>query len=149
MKRTFLPLVLSLTSASFVFAESSNAPGNSFTIPGTWTWKVGARVAEKSAVPDFWWEQVSESKRDLVPQNGAVAAVVDGPYNDVNAEQIKASNLTKERIDGSQLRVGRVVIFKTTAGQIGKFEVAGYLPLERVGHDTIPEYDLRVKWLLY
>ena len=140
------PPVLAATGEK---AGSPVGTSNSFTLRGTWMWKVGAMMGEKSKDPDFWWEQESDTERYLVPRNGAVAAVVNTPYDKVDARMVKGATLVPERIPGQQLRPGRVVIFRTAAGDFGKFEVTGFLPLERVGKPTIPEYDLRLRWVLY
>jgi len=50
-----------------------NSQGQNLRIRGTWSCDLD-RGKESSEGADFWWEQVTERKRFLVPKNGAVFA---------------------------------------------------------------------------
>jgi hypothetical protein len=52
-----------------------HSKGSGLRVRGTWECDLD-RGKESSDGADFWWEQVTESERFLVPENGAVFAKV-------------------------------------------------------------------------
>src|SRR5439155_15807119 len=84
---------------------------------------------------DFWWEQVDETHRYLVPQNGATARLVRGiNFDHIDESFIKRQDLFPGMISGADnfgaLKPGTVVVFKTAEGHYGKLQVIRYRPVD-------------------
>jgi hypothetical protein len=138
---------------------------NQTVILGTWTWKIeGNKFGGGES--DFWWEQVSEKERDLVPQGGAGWAIVEKAFEKITRDDLAQIEYSTGKLPGSSLAVGTVVAVRTADGKFAKLKVVGY----RGSHDTsfpeaknlspawiafargrpnTPEYHLEVNWVLY
>ena len=51
---------------------------------------------------DVWWEQVSDTERNLVPRGGAGWAIVKGkPFEKVGLEDLKKASYSKDKLPGT------------------------------------------------
>ncbi|MCP4258896.1 MAG: hypothetical protein GY774_15545 [Planctomycetes bacterium] len=103
-------------------------------ILGTYAWDVEADQQVSSDFVDFWWEQVTDTERYLVPKNGATAKLVpDSDFGKIDPVFIKEQDLSIEKISGSDegglLTPGAVVVFRTAEGNLGKLQVEKYRAL--------------------
>jgi hypothetical protein len=135
---------------------------------GTWAWTVaGNKISGGLAKADVWWEQVSDSERNLVPQGRAGWALLRSkPFEKVGPEDLRKASYSTGKLSGSSLRPGTVVALRTRDGQYAKLKVVGYRDL----HDTnfpqakhlrpewirfarsqpiVKEYHLEVDWVLF
>lgn len=97
------------------------------TILGTWTWDVESNRLGDRSDADFWWEQVTDTDRYLVPLNGAKTAIVEGQtFERIDAAYVRRVALSQEKIAGGVLKPGAIVVFRTAKGRLGKLQVVGY-----------------------
>ena len=114
----------------------SNFRHSTTVILGTRHWDVESNSqGAYTGLSDFWWEQVNETTRYLVPQNGATASVVGGiHFDDIDAFSAQHQALFPGMIPGADkggaLKPGTVVVFKTAEGHYGKLQVIRYRPLD-------------------
>jgi len=110
----------------------SNSPRSITVIIGTWHWDVESNSqGAYNGLSDFWWEQVDDTHRYLVPQNGAAARLVGGTkFDAIDESFVKRQELFPGMISGSDnvgaLKPGTVVVFKTAEGHYGKLQVIRY-----------------------
>lgn len=110
-------------------------------IIGTHYWDLESDRQDKEEKADFWWEQVNDKARFLVPKNGAKLKLLPGAdFDKIDLPFIQAQDLTERSLSGSDekadLTPGTVVVFKTGEGNFGKLQVVKYRAL----HDfTFPE----------
>ena len=133
---------------------------------GTWTWKVEeGTLGAKGG--DFWWEQVNDRERYLVPRGGAGWAVLSAKeFERVTRDDLAKAAYAADRLSGAVLVPGTVVAVRTADGKLAKLKVVRYREL----HDfTFPEashlspawralvlqkpntleYHLEVSWVVY
>ncbi len=149
-----------------------SAPGDNRTVLlGTYYWDVESDKQGDVHAADFFWEQVTDTERYLVPMSGAKARLVPhGDFDKIDPVFIKGAGLSSEKISGSDrgrdLVPGAVVVFRTAEGNLGKLKVEKYRAL----HDfSFPEaahlsedwrtsvlgqpdqemYHLQVRWRLF
>jgi hypothetical protein len=135
-------------------------------IPGTWSWQVeGNRIEATRA--DLFWQQVSATERNLVPQGGAGWAIVQGrPFEKITLADLKKAEYSTGKLPGSSLRPGTVVALRTRGGKLARLKVVGYRALHDTsfpearhlspawvrfaqGQPNTQEYHLEVDWVLY
>jgi len=115
--------------------------------------KFGATEAQS----DIWWNQSSEIKRRLIPENGVELAILQtNDFKNVSIDDLmSAQNYSNKGINGSdynnQLQPGTVIAIKTNNGNYAKMRVDNYLPLT---HKNRPEedsknYNLQCTLVLY
>ena len=140
-------------------------------ILGTWRWDVETNKQGSSDIADFWWEQITDKERCLVPVNGAKAKLIPNvDFNTIDPAFIDKQTLSTDKISGADeggvLVPGAVVVFRTVEGNLGKIQIERYRAL----HDfTFQEaeylseqwksfvlkkpnrekYHLQVKWKLF
>ena len=138
MRKSWIAFLVVLTiSLALFFALRRDNRGaySTAVLPGTWTWDVDSNSFGGDGQSDFWWEQVYETNRYLVPQNGAVAAVVSGRrFEAVDERFTRQQHLSSARISGSDraadLSPGTVVVFRTSQGRYGKLQVIRYRAID-------------------
>ena len=98
------------------------------TIKGTWSFDVDTGQ-DVGYMADLWWEQVTETERRIVPQNGAEYAnlgIVD--FNSI--VDFSSYNFSGDPIDGSvdhnTIPDGSVLIVKTDIGNYAKMRIDNY-----------------------
>ena len=151
--------------------EDTTQAYNTTVILGTWKWDVETNKQASSDISDFWWEQITDTERYLVPENGAEAKLIpNGNFDTIDPAFIDKQTLSTDKISGADkggvLVPGTVVVFRTVEGNLGKMQVERYRAL----HDfTFQEaeylsegwksfvlkkpnkemYHLQVRWKLY
>lgn len=133
------------------------------TLLGTWMWN--AEVNDQGGDGDFWLQYSTATEKYLTPMQGAKAALADLPFDKIDAAAARRAALSRERIPGTELPPGAVVVFATRSGKLGKLQVVGYKSswdfsfpeaayLTRrwkafaKGRPEIPAYHLQVRWTL-
>ena len=133
------------------------------TLLGTWMWDV--EVNDQGRDGDFWWQYATATERYLTPMQGAKAALADLPFDGIDAARARSAALSRERIPGTALQPGAVVVFATRSGKVGKLQVIGYkssrdFSFPEAAYLTnrwksfagrrpeIPAYHLQVRWAL-
>jgi hypothetical protein len=112
------------------------------TIRGTWSCDLDIG-AETSAGEDFWWSQQTETRRYIVPKNGAKFSVIGGrEFDSITYSDLRRASYSTEAINGSdalynRIPQGTVVAFITSEGRYGKFRVDNY------------GYNLAISWITY
>ena len=108
-------------------------------VRGTWSCDldVGRQSGDRDS--DFWWEQIDETARRLVPENGAhFLNLGQRDFGSVTYDDLKRMRYSDDWIDGSsQLPVGTVVAALTNEGRYAKFIVTNY------------GYNLGIRWITY
>jgi hypothetical protein len=100
-------------------------------VRGSWYCDLDAG-AETNSNGDFWWEQVSDVKRFLTPENGAVFfAVGVRDFDTLKYADLEHFSYSTDKIDGNDdptndLRKNTVVAYRTREGRLGKFLVTSY-----------------------
>jgi hypothetical protein len=136
-------------------------------ILGTWTWKIEGNNLGGAEGADFWWEQVTDKERHLVPQSGAGWAIIRGkPFEKVTFEDLAKTTYSADKLAGPLLVPDTVVAVRTGDGKFAKMKVVRYrelhdLSFPEVRHlraewirfalrkPNIQEYHLEVSWVLY
>jgi hypothetical protein len=134
---------------------------------GTWTWKVEGNKFGDNDRADFWWEQVTERERRLVPQGGAGWAILrDRPFEKLTRQDLVKANYSTDKLTGTLLTPDTVVAVRTADGKFAKMRVVRYRELHdfsfpEVRHlkaewirfalqqPNVKEYHLEVDWVLY
>lgn len=123
--------------------------GQKLLIKGTWDYDMdyGTESTNSESSPDFWWEQVDEVTRYIVPQNGSLFTLYTRVlptknFDDITVDDIKQRNLTPDKIDGSdnkssKIFAGTILIYQTDEGRYGKMKVLNY------------GYNLSIQWVTY
>lgn len=130
-----LKLILAILTSVIVLGCTTNQiasrqPSKTTTILGTWAWDVESNRMGGRSDADFWWEQVNDADRYLVPLNGAKAAIVEGQvFEGIDLDYIRGIALSQESIAGVALEPGAIVVFRTASGRAGKFQVVAYKAL--------------------
>lgn len=113
-------------------------------IRGTWSFDLDSGVILQSpADADLFWEQETDIKRSLNPQNGAMLALLgQRDFDSLTLQTLKGLNYAAEplRADNdlsNAIPSGTVVAYKTRRGRYGKMLIENY------------GYDLKVKWLTF
>lgn len=119
------------TSDSDTPAEPSRAlfSGGNAVINGTYLFDFDRGTGGVVPVPagdvaDVWWERMTLTTSQLVPQNGArfaVRGVVD--FDALTWEKVRDTAKSAGPILYTNLNVGTVVVFETDAGRMGKFVI--------------------------
>jgi hypothetical protein len=134
---------------------------------GTWAWAVAGNKLGGLEGADLFWQQVSDTERNLVPLGGAGWALLEGkPFEKVALKDLKKASYSTGKLFGSSLRPGTIVALRTRDGHFAKLKVVGYRAL----HDTsfpeakhlppgwvqfvrsrpnVKEYHLEVDWALF
>lgn len=113
------------------------------TLKGTWTFDFDTGVQGPATGADIWWEQVDNVIRFLVPQNGAMLALMGKPnFDAVSYQTLKSQAYTATPINGSnnssnKLKAGTVIAIKTGAGRYAKMKIDSY------------GYNLGITWVTY
>jgi hypothetical protein len=125
-------------------SEATVVSSGSGTIRGTWLWDADSG-SEVNAGPaaDIWWEQQTESQRQMARWNSATlvnVGVVD--FESVDAEQLSKLAYTTTPIPGNavgenQLVTGDVFAVRSTDGNFAKVKVLAY------------GYNLGIQWVTY
>jgi hypothetical protein len=113
---------------------------------GTWTWDIAKNT--QGGGGDVWWEQVTETERNLVFRGGAGWAIVKGKaFEKVGVADLRKAIYSREKLPGTSLRPGTVVAIRTRTGGYAKVKVVRYREL----HDTsFPEArHLRPEWIRF
>jgi hypothetical protein len=123
-------LIVTILSSLVVSGCATRQSYKTTNILGTSAWDVESnRLGERSGA-DFWWEQVTETNRYLVPLNGAKAAIVEGQkFERIDSDYVRRVALSQEKIAGGALQPGAIVVFRTARGRAGKLQVVGYKAL--------------------
>ena len=136
-------------------------------ILGTWAWDVETNKQGGREDADAWWEQVTEKKQFLVPQNGAGLVVLGKKaFDTITQTDLVALKYSDKKLPGDSLAPGTVVALRTRKGNFAKLKVVKYRAL----HDfSFPEaklldekwrkfalnqpneknYHIEVEWVLY
>ena len=113
------------------------------TLKGTWTFDFDTGIQGPATGADLWWEQVNNVNRLLVPQNGAMLALMGKPnFDAVSYPTLKSQAYTTTPINGSnnssnKLTAGTVIAIKTGAGRYAKMKINSY------------GYNLGITWVTY
>jgi hypothetical protein len=123
-----------LTAGCAKDQEDETKVYNTTVILGTWHWDVDSNKQGSSDTADFWWEQVNDTERYLVPENGAEARLIpNGNYDTIEPDFIDNQTLSTDKISGTNERgvlvPGAVVVFRTAEGNLGKMQVERYRAL--------------------
>ena len=169
MKRTPVIVALVISFATYGCATSDPVSQRSYqttTILGTFAWDVESNRLGDHSHADFWWDQVTDTERYLVPLNGATAAIVKRPqYEKIDADYVRRAALSQGRLAGGDLKPGATIVFRTADGRHGKLRVVGYKALHDfdfpeaahlsedwktfvLGKPNTPQYHLQVRWTL-
>ncbi|RLF58209.1 MAG: hypothetical protein DRN25_05515, partial [Thermoplasmata archaeon] len=80
-----------------------------------------------SPYTDFWWEQVNDTVRYLVPKNGAEFAIVEESYENITYDNAICEDFSDEKINGSDdnnsIPPGTVLICHTAEGNYLKMRI--------------------------
>ena len=95
------------------------------TILGTWTWDADADVlGPAKGAADLWWEIHDETRRSLVLQNGAQAALVpDLPFEGLTATDIALMPMMGVIPGAEVAKPGTVIALRTSEGAMAKLRV--------------------------
>jgi hypothetical protein len=113
------------------------------TLKGTWTFDFEKGIQGPPTGTDIWWEQVNNTIRFLVPQNGAMLANLGkSDFDSVSYQTLQTQSYTTIPINGSNnasntLTAGTVVAVKTNTGRYAKMKVETY------------GYNLVIRWVCY
>jgi len=156
-------------------SDSSAVPWKSgvTVIGGNFGWDAEAdRVLDpRAATADLWWELLSETRGGLRPTNGATAAIVkNANYDRIGPNFIRRTRMSLQRLEGSStdniLAPGTVVVFRTSAGTLGKLQIIAYRPLhdlsfpgaaaypdswkqEALRRPNYERFHIEIKWSLF
>ena len=161
MARRFAGIVAAALLAAG--CHSGDHPARTTTLLGTWMWN--AEVNDQGRDGDFWWQHATATERYLTPMQGAKAALADLPFDKIDAAAARRAALSRDRIPGTSLPPGAVVVFATRSGKVGKLQVLGYKSSKDFsfpeaayltkswksfseGRPEIPDYHLQVRWAL-
>ena len=148
--------------------QAGDRPGEKTVILGTWSWDIESNGLEpNNGTADLFWEQVTKTEQNLVPQNGAGLAVLKKQaFDKVTRGDLAGLKYSTKKIPGTDLTPGTVLALRTAEGNLAKLKVVG----RRALHDfTFPEarhlkenfrafvlqqpdqkdYHLEVEWVLY
>jgi hypothetical protein len=115
---------------------------------GTWAWTVLGNKMGDMAGADLWWEQVSDTQRNLVPLGGTGWVLLESKaFEKVTLAVLKKASYSTRKLPGSSLRPGTTLALRTRDGRYAKLKVVGYREL----HDTsFPEAKhLRPEWVRF
>jgi hypothetical protein len=128
----------------------------SIVIPGTWTWDVERdQLGPSDSRKDFWWRANSKTHRELVVKNGTTMKLVKGvSFDKIDIAFIKSQELSTMSLTGDdewpELTPGSIVVFKTGAGNYGKFQVERYRSMHDWDYPDSAQFVSKrhIKWLL-
>src|SRR5476649_418039 len=110
--------------------ETPRPTPNRKVIPGTWAWNIETNKLGNLEGSDLWWLQQTATERYLAPMNGAAIKVVTEPFEKIDLAFLKAVELTKDKIPGSDnnnlLQPGTVLAVRTANGNFAKLKVVRY-----------------------
>jgi hypothetical protein len=139
---------------------------------GTYTWNAEADDfprfgKDKEKTGDIWWQQETDSKQSLVPQNGAlIIEVHDRNFAELTVEDLKVLRYSATPVSNKALIPGTVLALLTAEGNYAKLKIVGYRALHDFsfreaavlseGWKTFvlnkgnkENYHLEVEWILY
>jgi hypothetical protein len=134
---------------------------------GTWSWQVEGNKLGGLGTADVWWQQVSDTERNLVPLGGAAWALVEGEaFEKVSREDLARARYATGKLPGASLKPGTVVALRTRGGKLAKLKVVRYRALHDfsfpeakhlspawrafvLGKPDRKDYHLEVEWALY
>ena len=137
---------LSDTQSFTITVSEASGPGfytsGTVVVHGTWICNLDLGQ-EGGNSSDFWWRQVNDVERYIVPQNGAqfhVIGVVD--FNSIDYLNLKGYSYSSAEINGSnnasnQIPTGIVVACITSEERYCKFRIDNY------------GYNLTISWVTY
>lgn len=137
------PAMCDYTRGHLGWNELAVMSKGSTTLRGTWTFDFEAGVQGPPTGADAWWEQVDDTIRFLVPQSGAMFALLGNPNFDVvSLQTLQSQPYTANPINGSnnasnQLTPGTIIAVKTNTGRYAKVKIDSY------------GYDLDITWVTY
>lgn len=113
-------------------------------IRGTWTCDLDLGIEGGSGSnTDFWWQQVNNTERYIVPRNNATFSVLGiRDFDSITYSELTRLSYSSEKINGSnaaynRIPQGAVVAYITNEGRYGKFRVDIY------------GYNLSISWVTY
>jgi len=115
------------------------------TIRGTWLFDFdeGRFPKLEEGTADIWWEQVDDTKRYLVPDNGACLSILRGAnFSQLTVDDLRGAKYSEVPINGSndstnQLTEGTVLGVITNKGRYVKVQIITY------------GYDLTICWFIW
>jgi hypothetical protein len=134
---------------------------------GTWTWKIEGDKLGGNDRADFWWEQVTDTKRQLVPHGGAGWAILRGkPFEKITRQDLAKIDYSTAKLPGALLVPQTVVAVRTADAKFAKMQVVRYRDLHdfsfpearhlkaewirfALQRPNIKDYHLEVSWVLY
>jgi hypothetical protein len=152
---------------SWMWKINGNKTTGQTVVLGTWMWTIDGNKLGGDPKADFWWQQVNDKERFLVPMGGAQWAILKGKaFAKVTAADLGNAAYSGEKLPGKLLTPGVVVVVRTAGGKVAKLEVLRYrelhdfafpeakhlTPAWRAFALTRPntkEYHLEVRWVLY
>lgn len=135
-----LMVILAMVGCKHNHPKPISETYTSTVILGTYLWDVETNSLKSKGSNDFWWEHVDDQKKNLVPKNGTLVAVVSKPLNRISKEFIKRYAFQGGKVAGEKLSKGTVLIFKTVEGNVGKMKVEGYKALHDFNFKEAKEY---------
>jgi len=175
MKKALLVIV----SILFVFsitglcvAQVSSSSYTTTVILGTFTWDVESNTLGDNGVPDFWWNQATDTERYLTVMNGAKWKLISNRnFDQIDYAFIQAQAMDQTPLSGADsnavLNPGAIVVFRTAEGNFGKMQVEGYRAMQDfsfteaetyldsewrdmvLNRPNQEKYHLQVKWQLF
>jgi hypothetical protein len=136
-------------------------------ILGTWNWKIDGNKLGGNDGADFWWEQLTNTERQLVPKGGAGWAIIQcKAFEKVTRDDLAKMDFSTDKLSGKFLAPGTAVAIRTGDGKFAKLQVIRYRELHDfsfpeakhltpdwikfvLGQPNIKEYHLEVNWVLY
>ncbi len=112
------------------------------TVRGTWSVDLDLGVQAQDRA-DFFWEQINDTKRAIVPKSGASFYIVGiRSFDSVTYPDLQLYSYSTSTIDSSdalsnRIPTGTIVAYKTKDGRLGKFLIENY------------GYNLNIRWITY
>ena len=112
---------------------TTTVPSKDGAVRGTWLYDFDAGVETTSTTADVWWNQMTQTTRQLQPSNGALLFNM-GPanYEAVTKAQLQGLAYSNTAINGSDsgnaMPPGTVIAVKTNTGRYAKMKVIAKEP---------------------
>ena len=101
------------------------------TLLGTYTFDVeSGKQGLSTPLNDFFWQRVDSKTGNLMPQNGTTVEITKKSFELVDKAYMKQFPIFRDgRVSSSDIKVGKVVMFKTAEGNYGKLRIKGFRSL--------------------